>query len=90
FPSTGQWDGRFAIEIDYGITTGTTDGGTAGPTACAQLFIGGVSQLSPCLVLPPSLAHPDLASIALGVFSGGAGNTGNVGVTFDNVTYVAE
>jgi len=90
FPSTGQWDGRFAIEIDYGITTGTGDGGTTGPTACAQLFIGPSPQLSPCLALPPSLAHPDLASIALGVYSGGAGNTGNVGVTFDNVTYVAE
>ena len=90
FPSTGQWDGRFAIEIDYGPSSANPDGGPSSPTACAQLFIGGVPQLSPCLALPASLSHPGPASIALGVYSGGAGNTGNVGVTFDNVTYVAQ
>jgi hypothetical protein len=89
FPTIGQWNGRFAIEIDYGVATTGLDGGTAGPTACAQLFIGPTPQLSPCLALPPSLTHSGLTSIALGVYSGGPGNTGTVGVTFDNVTYVA-
>jgi hypothetical protein len=89
FPSTGQWDGRFAIEIDYGPATIGADGGSV-PSACAQLYIGPTPQLSPCLSLPASLSHPGLASIALGVYSGGAQNTGTVGVTFDNVTYVAQ
>jgi hypothetical protein len=89
FPSTSQWDGRFAIEIDYGPATVSPDGGSA-PSACAQLYIGPSAQLSPCLALPPSLSHLGQASIALGVYSGGAQNTGTVGVTFDNVTYVQE
>ena len=87
-PAMGQWDGRFAIEIDYGPSTVGPDGGDT-PSACAQLYIGPTAQLNPCLALPASLSHPGLASIALGVYSGGAGNTGTVGVTFDNVTYVA-
>jgi len=90
FPTLGQWDGRFAIEIDYpGPDGGST--GTAMP--CAQLYIGGIAQLTPCLTLPPSLAHPPTStSIALGVYSGGllGGNTGNIGVAYDNVTYVAQ
>ncbi|HEY5243806.1 MAG TPA: hypothetical protein VIJ22_20135 [Polyangiaceae bacterium] len=83
FPTLGQWDGRFAIEIDYGPAT------DAGPTACAQIYAGTFPQLTPCLALPPSLSHPVQTSIALGVYSGGLGNTGTVDVEFDNVTYNA-
>ncbi|HEX3343910.1 MAG TPA: hypothetical protein VHS09_05020 [Polyangiaceae bacterium] len=83
FPTLGQWDGRFALEIDYGPAT------DAGPTACAQIYVGTFPQLTPCLVLPPSLSHPLQTSIALGVYSGGVGNTGTVDVEFDNVTYNA-
>ena len=89
FPTLGQWDGRFAIEIDYGPVGPPTDG-AAVSTACAQLFVGGNPQLSPCLALPPVLSHPGPTSIALGVYSGGVGNTGSVHVAFDNVTYNAE
>lgn len=83
FPTLGQWDGRFAIEVDYGPAT------DAGPTACAQIYVGTFPQLTPCLALPPSLSHPLQTSIALGVYSGGIGNTGTVDVEFDDVTYNA-
>jgi hypothetical protein len=88
FPSLGLWDGRFAIEITYP----NPDAGTsANNTACAQLYIGGIAQLTPCLTLPASLSHPAATtSIALGVYSGGAGNSGNIGVGFDNVTFVGQ
>jgi hypothetical protein len=84
FPPTNQWDGRYAIEIDYGTAA---DGG---PSACAQIYAGGVPQLQPCMALPPSLQHPSTVSIAIGVYSGGAGNTGNVILRFDDVTFTAE
>ena len=87
FPNLGQWDGRFAIEIQYP----GPDAGTAGAMACAQLFIGGIAQLNPCLALPSALSHPaTTTSIALGVYSGGLGNTGNIGVGFDNVTFIGQ
>jgi hypothetical protein len=86
FPTPGQWDGRFAIEITYPSPDAGT---TTGATACAQVYIGNIAQLSPCLALPASLSHPTpLTSIALGVYSGGLGNTGTIGVGFDNVTFV--
>ena len=81
FPALGTWDGRFAIEITFA-------GSAAG--ACAQLYIGVQPQLSPCLSLPGSLSHPKSTSIALGVYSGGLGNSGNVGLRFDDVTYSEE
>lgn len=81
FPTQGQWDGRFAIEIDYGTTSG------GGRNACAQLYISNVAQLNPCMSLPASLTHPTSNAIAIGVYSAGLGNTGNVGVRFDNVTF---
>jgi hypothetical protein len=79
FPPLGTWDGRFAIEITYG-----TEGGAA---ACAQVYIGIQPQLSPCLKLPDSLSRPKNTAIAIGVYSGGAGNTGTVALQFDDVTY---
>ena len=78
FPTLGAWDGRFAIEITYGSSA-------AG--ACAQVYVGGQPQLSPCLALPDTLAHPTTTSIALGVYSGGAQSTGTVGLRFDDVTF---
>ena len=85
FPALGTWDGRFAIQITYGASTSTTGSG-----ACAQVYVGSVPQLSPCLPLPSSLAHPTTPAIALGVYSGGLGVTGDVGVRYDNVTYNRE
>lgn len=88
FPSLAVWDGRFAIEITYPPPDA---GSTAGDTACAQLYIGSIAQLSPCLSLPTSLSHPaQTTSIALGVFSGGVGSSGNIGVAFDNVTFIGQ
>jgi hypothetical protein len=80
FPQTNVWAGRFALAISYGASAGTSG-------ACAQLFIGGQAQLNPCLALPASLAHPTDAFVALGMYSGGLGNSGNVAVEFDDVTY---
>jgi hypothetical protein len=86
FPPLGQWDGRFAIEIDYPSPDAGT---TTGATACVQLYIGGIAQLTPCLTLPSALSRPAaMTSIALGVYSGGAQDTGDIGVAFDNVTFV--
>jgi hypothetical protein len=90
FPTLGTWDGIFALEITYPPTTAVGDAATA-PTACAQLYIGGIPQLSPCLALPASLSKPTpVTSIALGVFAGGIGSIGNVSVGFDNVTFIGE
>jgi hypothetical protein len=86
FPNLDQWDGRFAIEITY---PGPDAGATTGATACAQIYVGNIAQLNPCLALPTSLSHPAATtSIALGVYSGGVGNTGTIGVGFDDVTFV--
>ncbi|MGD0530585.1 MAG: hypothetical protein ABSE49_35955 [Polyangiaceae bacterium] len=90
FPTLATWDGRFAIEITYPPAAAAGDASVA-PTACAQLYIGAIAQLSPCLALPPSLSKPTpVTSIALGVFSGGVGSTGSVTVGFDDVTFVGE
>jgi hypothetical protein len=83
FPTLNEWTGRFAIEIDYESASGDPP--------CAQLYIGPLSQLPGCgQPLPASLSHPGAASIALGVYSGGVGDTGDVGVVFDNVVYTAQ
>jgi hypothetical protein len=90
FPTLGTWDGIFALEITYPPATGAGDASSA-PAACAQLYIGGIPQLSPCLALPASLSKPTpVTSIALGVFAGGVGSIGNVSVGFDNVTFIGE
>jgi len=87
-PTLMQWDGRYAIEIDY---PGPDAGATTGATACVQLIVGGIAQLNPCLALPSELSHPPTAtSIALGVYSGGLEYTGEIGVGFDNVTFVGQ
>ncbi|HEY6459142.1 MAG TPA: hypothetical protein VIY73_03295, partial [Polyangiaceae bacterium] len=84
FPTLGQWDGRLALEITFN----TGGSGTSG--ACAQVYLGAVPQLNPCLKLPDSLAHPVDTAIALGVYSGGLGKTGSVGLRYDDVTYTEE
>jgi hypothetical protein len=80
FPTTGQWSGRYAIEIDY---TGTG----AAKTACIQVYQGVTPLLSPCLALPTEFVTPRGLSIAIGDYAGGTGNVGSVGVEFDNVTF---
>jgi hypothetical protein len=85
FPATGQWSGRYALEIDF--TTGTD--GTR--SACAQMYVSGLPLLSPCLALPASMAAPPTTvSVAIGVYGGGQGNTGNVVLHFDDVTFAVE
>ncbi|HEY1694265.1 MAG TPA: hypothetical protein VGG39_18980 [Polyangiaceae bacterium] len=84
FPTLGQWDGRFAIEITFNA------GGSGTSGACAQVYVGAAPQLSPCLKLPSSLSHPAQASIALGVYSGGIGSTGTIGLRYDDVTYTEQ
>jgi hypothetical protein len=81
FPNLGSWDGRLALEIDYG-----SDAGVA--TACVEVFLGGIPQLSPCLPLPEDLIESQTVYIALGILSSGLDtNTGTVSLAFDNVTY---
>jgi hypothetical protein len=83
FPALDTWDGRFALEIDYTPATSLK-----GPTACVQLYIGVTPQLSPCLSLPADLVAARRVFLALGVYSAGIGNSGHVGLRFDDVTYV--
>jgi hypothetical protein len=79
FPTEGAWAGRFALEIQYT----SADGGRAG---CVQAYTNGTTpELATCLSLPPSMLNPTHLSIALGVFSSGSGNTGTIGLHFDNV-----
>jgi hypothetical protein len=78
-PPQNDWLGRYAVEIVYS----TPSGGTR--TGCAQIFRDDVQQLSQCMSLPPSLTTPPFISIALGMYSGGTGATGNVQLRFDNV-----
>ncbi|MGO8996404.1 MAG: hypothetical protein ACLQVI_24075 [Polyangiaceae bacterium] len=80
FPTTGQWSGRYAIEIDY---TGTA----AAKTGCIQIYQGVTPLLSPCLALPAEFVTPHALSVALGDYAGGGGNTGTVDIEFDNVTF---
>jgi hypothetical protein len=80
FPTTGQWSGRYAIEIDY---TGTA----AAKTGCIQIYQGVTPLLSPCLALPAEFATPHTLSVALGDYAGGTGNTGTIDIEFDNVTF---
>ncbi len=77
FPATNAWTSRYAIEIDY-----ATDG-----TACAQVFEGPTKLLAQCMPLPPPLSNPKVLSVALGDYAAGLGNTGNVDLSFDNVTF---
>jgi hypothetical protein len=79
FPTLNQWSGRYAIEIDY--VSGSAVSG------CAQVFQGPTALLAHCMPLPPSLSDPKVVSIALGDYSAGVGNTGNVDIAFDNVTF---
>jgi len=82
FPALSQWDGRYAIEIDYTAP----EAGVTTASACAQLFIGTVAQ-GPCLSLPAELSSRPVTTIALGVYSGGLGKSGTIGAAFDNVTF---
>ncbi len=77
FPATGVWSARYAIEIDYGSSN----------TGCVQVFQGTTALLSPCMPLPPHLLHPTALSIALGDYAAGFGNTGNINVEYDDVTF---
>lgn len=77
FPSSGTWAGRFAIEIDYDASGG----------ACLQGYRGPTPLLTSCMPLPPSLGNPGVVSIALGDYAAGLGNTGEIDLEFDDVTY---
>jgi hypothetical protein len=78
FPTLATWD-SYTLEVDY-------NGGTVtGP--CAQLYRGGIAQLSPCLPLPvPSTATKTLA-LVLGDVAGGQFKQGSVNLELDNVTF---
>ncbi|HEX4340676.1 MAG TPA: hypothetical protein VH062_32430 [Polyangiaceae bacterium] len=84
FPTEGAWLGPYVVEADFS----TDRVGTR--TGCIQIFDGGVPQLDGCSPLPASLVDPPVISIALGVYSGGLGLTGDVQLAFDNVTLTAE
>lgn len=77
FPSTGVWDGTYAVEIDY-----------APPSPpCLQVYRGVLTQLASCVPLPPEFAQPQIVSIMLGDVAGGTGKTGPINLEFDNVTF---
>lgn len=79
FPAENQWAGRFAIEVTF-------SGSGSARTGCVQAYVAEtIAQLSPCLSLPPAMLNPTVVSIALGVYSGGVGNTGNVALRYDDV-----
>ena len=84
FPTEGTWIGPYTVEVDY-------SSGPAGKrTGCIQILSGGAPQLAQCSAVPASLVDPPFVSIALGVYGGGLGLTGNVQLEFDNVTFTAE
>jgi hypothetical protein len=83
FPQTNQWLGRYALQITYG-------NGDGGRTGCLQVLAGGIAQLPKCLQLPATLTSPTFVSVALGVYSGGFNQTGDVQIRFDNVVLTAE
>jgi hypothetical protein len=77
FPSTGIWDGSYAVEIQYNPPS----------PPCLQVYRGISQLLTSCLPLPPEFANPTVLSIVLGDVAGGAGHTGTVNLEFDNVTF---
>ncbi len=80
---SSQWNGHYALEIDYSTVDGSR-------TGCVRVLLAEVDQLPQCLALPPSLIDPPFVSVALGVYSAGLGNTGNVVLRFDNVVVTVE
>jgi hypothetical protein len=83
FPTENQWLGRYGIEVTYANVAAVR-------SACLQILVGGTRQLPQCLKLPASLVDPAFVSVALGVYSGGVGATGDVQLRFDNVTMTAQ
>ncbi|HVU05100.1 MAG TPA: hypothetical protein VHE30_25295 [Polyangiaceae bacterium] len=86
FPKPNQWSGRYALDVTYGASP-DVDGGRTG---CLELLLGGVPQLTPCLKLAKSLVDPAFVSVALGVYSGGLGQTGDVQIRLDDVILTAD
>jgi hypothetical protein len=84
FPTEGEWIGPYAVEADYSRDQ------SGKRTGCIQILSGGAPQLTQCAPLPASLVDPPFVSIALGVYGGGLGLTGNVQLEFDDVTFTAE
>ena len=80
FPSLGQWSARYALEVQYGATSGTSG-------ACVQVYQGATPLLTPCLPLPAELLKPGPVSIAIGDEASGFRSTGQVDIEFDNVTF---
>jgi hypothetical protein len=78
-PTTEQWAGRFAIEIDYQAAS------TAG--ACAQIYQGQSPILKSCLPLPPSLSNPGVLSVIIGDDAVGLRATGVIDIEFDDLTF---
>lgn len=82
-PSVGQWAGRFAIQLEYGLAA---DGGRTG---CAQIYVGGLKAGS-CMDLPASALNPSQVTVGLGLRSIATWpwltpNTGQIDIEYDNV-----
>ncbi len=82
-PSVGQWAGRFAIQLEYGLAA---DGGRLG---CAQIYIGSLKAGS-CMDLPATALNPTQVTVGLGLRSIATWpwltpNTGQIDIEYDNV-----
>jgi hypothetical protein len=79
FPPTQSWAGRFAIEIDFPLSSTTTP--------CVQIYQGLTALLKQCMALPPSMSDPSVLSVIVGDDAVGFGATGVIDLEFDNLWF---